>query len=553
MDTLKNFLFSFVPQGLTGGQVFRAQILVVFMFLLSLVGLAYTPFYFYPGNYVGGGFIAFQVLLFWGLMQYLKSSGKVEKTLHLAAGSFTVMMMAITLSSGGSLYSATPWAAVPALFATLVVGSRAGALWFGVGLVFYIGTYIVGALGVPIPYLFTDDPDKLFWVRLLDFLHYIGCALYYVVVAFVFDYINTLAQNEAGRSLKKAEQASELAEQQARYLGENVERILIKMRKLANGNLTTQLEIIEEDEIGRLCEGFNIAVGRVRETISEVAGAVAVTVRSSEHISNAAGQLTTGTERQNDAVIELSSDVEQLVGSIAQNAESAAVSSHAARKNGDVAEMGGRIVARTVDKIEQIAEVVLQSARSIEALAHSSKEIGEIVRVIQDIAGRTNLLALNASIEAASAGDAGRGFNVIAMEVKDLAEQTGRSTQQISDVIATVQSEIKRVTDDMGEGMKRVEEGKQLAGQAGGALDEIVTSSSDLMQLVEAIAKACEDQSEQSQRFLDRIASVKDVTNQSVTEIRGIADSTNTLEGLTERLQEQLSRFEYQAPKGSPS
>ncbi|MDJ0839408.1 MAG: methyl-accepting chemotaxis protein [Acidobacteriota bacterium] len=546
MVFIKNLILSFVPDSLEGDRLLRGRLLAIFMSLLAVVGALYNGFYFRVGSWVGGSAIVAEIFVLIALLFYLKRTAALETCVHWAAGSFTLMMVAITLSNGGASYSATPWAAVPTLFATLILGSGPGRMWFGISMVFFISTYIAGQLGVVFPNLTSTDPADTFWVGLLDFLHFMGCVLYYAVVTFVFDHINRQAMLEAKNALQKAEEASETAECQTRYLAENVERILLEMRALAEGNLTTSLTIEKEDEIGRLCEGFNQAVSRVRTTIAEVADAVNVTVNSSEQIATAAGTLSSGTERQTNSVAEISHAVSEMVTSISGNAESAAHSSQAARQNGEVAREGGKVVQNTVTKIEEIAEVVNNSARSISNLASSSKEIGDIVGVIQDIAGKTNLLALNATIEAASAGDAGRGFNIIATEVKALAGQTSQATKQISEVIETVQDEIQNVISGMQEGLSRVTEGKELAGRAGQALQEIVTSSEDLIGLVEQIAEACERQSEQSRLFLERIHNVREVTEESAGEIRGIADSTGKLGGLTERLREQLGRFIYE-------
>jgi len=544
---LRNLILSFIPEGLEGDHRFRAMLLAILMATLAVVGAIYNGFYFRAGNPIGGWAIIAQVVVLVAMLFHLKRTGLIARTLHIAVAGFMLMMAAITLSSGGALYSATPWAAVPTMWATLVVGLSAGRLWFLISIGFFILTFLAQQFGVSFPDLISDDPADAFWVSLLDFLHYMGCVLFYGVVTLVFDLINRQAMNEAAHSLDRAREASERAEAQNRYLAESVERILEEMHALANGNLTARLEVAEQDEIGRLCEGFNTAVARVHETIREVAEAVGVTVDSSEQIAAATDQLASGARQQTESVQALSSAINEIVTALEHNAQSAANGSDAARQNGEVARQGGEVVHETIDKIEQIAGVVDQSARSISRLASSSRAIGEIVSVIQDVASRTNLLALNASIEAASAGEVGRGFNIIAGEVKDLANQTASATEKITRMIESVQEETDGVIRDMEEGLRRVDEGKQLAGQAGTALEEIVASSRGLIDLVTEIARACEDQAGQSMRFLEQIQAVNEITESSASEIQGIADSTGNLEGLTERLRSRLGRFTYQA------
>lgn len=495
------------------------------------------------GNYIGGFAILAEVVTVWWLPFYFRSTEKLKKTAHYFALSYSIMMAIITFSSGGSNYSANPWWAICPVFMTLIVGEKAGRIWLFVALGALTLAFGAELLNISIPNLISQAPEDEEWRHLLVWFHYFGCVLLLALTAKTFDFINDRAFIHAHASLKQAREASQEAKNINAYLHESVDRILIEMQDLASGDLTAQLEILDEDEIGRLCTGFNRAVGHMHDAVQEVTEAVEVTVGSSEQIASAAGQLSRSAERQKDEVLEISVSVKDLVNSISTNAKGARHSSEAARDNGNIAREGSRVVGETVRKIEEIAEVVNQSARAISKLAVSSTEIGAIVSVIQDIANKTNLLALNATIEAAHAGEAGKGFGVIAEEVKDLAYQTAQATEQITRMIQNVQEETQGVISNMEVGSEQVQQGKSLAGQAGSALNQILDSSENLTELVQDIAISCEEQSQQSEFFFQRIETMKQLTNESVVDIKNISSSANKLEQLTERLSLKLSHF----------
>ena len=543
LASLDNFINSFVPkkEDDKSGWSIRARVLVISLFFLGCFGALYNVIYFIVGNYVGGTVIILEVLTVWYLPSRFRKTGDLQKTANTFALSYSLMMTAILLSSGGPTFSASPWWAIAPVFITLILGEKAGKKWLFIALGVLGSTFLMQELGVPLHKLnlISQSDEYATWVRILNWFHYFGCVLILTITALVFDHINT----ESFKAMVNSEDATLKAEEQRKYLSDNVERILGEIQALAEGDLTTSLAIQRKDEIGRLCEGFNKAVERMHVTIGNVIEAVNNTVYSSEQIAHATGQLATGTEEQTAQVSEINESVAELAASISQNAQGAQNSSEAARKNVKIAQEGGNIVQESVRKMDEISQVVEASAQSITKLASSSKEIGEIVSVIQNVATRTNLLALNASIEAASAGDVGKGFGVIAGEVKDLSNQTAKAAEKITLMIETVQTEIKKAIEGMKAGNDQVKEGKLLTSQAGAALNQIVESSISLTSLVQDIAEACIHQSEQSEKFLSQVEYMKKVTDSSATEINDIAGSTEKLEGLTEELQGQLNRF----------
>lgn len=537
---------SFLPDRVRSNEAdrVRARVLVFSMFFLGCFGCLYNLLYFLSGNPFGGGVILFEVVCVWSLPFYFRRGGDMERTTNLYCLSFTFMMTVLLLSSGGATYSSNPWWTIVPVFATLILGSRIGRRWLALVLSILGAAYVVELAGFEFPDYIRREGGYAFWAKLLDWFHFFGCILIVTIPALVFDHINQAAMQAQSESLAQTRVANQRSEEQNHYLGECVERILGQMDALAEGRLTARLKHEREDEIGRLCQGFNQAVARVREAIEEITSAASVTTHTTGEIKGATGQLADGASRQNRRAHDLVTAIEEMVAISKYNTDHAHSTAQAAQANGQVAEEGGTVVQQTMHKMEDIAEVVNRSVVSVERLGRAGEEIGEIVRVINDIAGKTNLLALNATIEAAHAGEAGRGFAVIAGEVKELAEQTSLSTAKIAKMIAAVQRETQEVSEEMRQGSAMVGVGKALAQQAGEALEHIVHSSAEVTRLVQQIAQESARQSEKAQGIFTQIDEMRRITESSNHEIKGIVHSSEQLGGMTQRLREQISHFQ---------
>jgi methyl-accepting chemotaxis protein len=201
-------------------------------------------------------------------------------------------------------------------------------------------------------------------------------------------------------------------------------------------------------------------------------------------------------------------------------------------------------VGQTVQKIREAAEVVGQSAETVERLGASSERIGAIVGTIEDIADQTNLLALNAAIEAARAGEQGRGFAVVADEVRKLAERTTRATEEISGMIRQVQAETASAVGAMRAGRAEVEEGIALADRAGDSLRTIVTGSDQTQAMISQIAAAAEEQSVTSEQMARSVEMISTVSAGSADGLTQIAEATGSLSQLTEELRTLVGRFQ---------
>ncbi|MHB9041660.1 MAG: methyl-accepting chemotaxis protein, partial [Melioribacteraceae bacterium] len=189
------------------------------------------------------------------------------------------------------------------------------------------------------------------------------------------------------------------------------------------------------------------------------------------------------------------------------------------------------------------SEVVKQSAETVQTLGKSSDQIGEIVQVIDDIADQTNLLALNAAIEAARAGEQGRGFAVVADEVRKLAERTTKATKEIATMIKQIQKDTEGAVQSMSRGTEEVEKGKVLADKAGQSLKQIISGAQDVVDMSTQVAAASEEQSSAAEQISKNIEAISNVTQESAAGVQQIARAAEDLNRLTVNLQELVLRF----------
>jgi methyl-accepting chemotaxis protein len=261
---------------------------------------------------------------------------------------------------------------------------------------------------------------------------------------------------------------------------------------------------------------------KLRENIHRVSETSNLLAMTSEELSDAARRITGNINEQESRANQIataSAEMSQTVIDVAKNASNIAES---ATETARIAKDGSLIVNDTVSKVRQISETVAASAQLMSSLGIRSMQIGEIINVIKDIADQTNLLALNAAIEAARAGEQGRGFAVVADEVRKLAERTTKATAEIGDMINAVRDETKRAVSAMEVGSEEVEKGVALATRAGEALGKIVESVNGLQALVQQIATATEEMSAVSETIsqdIERIANASKETNDSAAKM----------------------------------
>jgi methyl-accepting chemotaxis protein len=350
-------------------------------------------------------------------------------------------------------------------------------------------------------------------------------------------------EEEARQAAESAQEAQKSAEEQSKYLTESTNKMLSAIDKFANGDLTIVLEAKGNDDVGRLFNGFNVAIKKIREMLSKIHEAVSATASASNEITSSTEQMAAGSMEKTQQASEVASAVEQMTQTIMGSSQNAKFAADSALENGDKARLGGEIVIQTINGMNRIAEVVTNAALTVEQLGTSSNQIGEIVQVIDDIADQTNLLALNAAIEAARAGEQGRGFAVVADEVRKLAERTTKATKEIADTIKQIQHEAKEADQAMNDAGKAVTEGMELTEDVALSLIKILEVNQQVSDIVAQVATASEEESTAAEQISKNIEGISSVTQQSAAGTEQIARAAEDLNRLTVHLQDMVGRF----------
>jgi methyl-accepting chemotaxis protein len=327
---------------------------------------------------------------------------------------------------------------------------------------------------------------------------------------------------------------------------------VIFANRMAEGDFTApDLDIRSKDEAGTLASALNKTKNDLSKLLNTAMGSVASTATqvasSSEELSATVSEITKRLDEQAKKATQVATaatEMSQTVVDIAKNASNIAMSAVETLK---IAETGEKVVSQTVNEVQVISTTVSESASRITTLGERSKQIFEIVDVIKDIADQTNLLALNAAIEAARAGEQGRGFAVVADEVRKLAEKTSKATAEVGEMIGAIQDETSKAVQAMTESQTRVEKGVSLSAEAGDALHKILVSVQGLQSMVQQIASATEEMSTVSDTIssdIEIVASVSMETSNSAAEIKG---ASNNLAKLSSDLQEVTRKFKTSA------
>jgi methyl-accepting chemotaxis protein len=313
--------------------------------------------------------------------------------------------------------------------------------------------------------------------------------------------------------------------------------------RIAQGDLTAEIAIRGKDETALLLQSLSHMQGSLRTMVGGINSGVEQLSSAASELSATASQVSAASENQSDAASSMAASVEEMTVSIAHISQRAADTHLVSTETGRLSREGTTVVRRSADEMEQIADSVNRSAESVRRLGQKSKEIAHIVSVIKDIAEQTNLLALNAAIEAARAGEQGRGFAVVADEVRKLSEETAGSTNEIATIIDAIAGGTQEAVGIMEQGVAKVAAGVSLAREAGESITRIEQGSSKLLLAVNDISDALKEQSQASNDIAKHVERIARMTEENSIAVKETARASQSLENLAGSLHATVGRF----------
>ncbi len=340
-------------------------------------------------------------------------------------------------------------------------------------------------------------------------------------------------------SLKTSMDEMEL---QNRHNQDAILRLLDEMGDLADGDLTVSATVTE-DITGAIADSVNYTIDALRSLVEQINSTTLQVASAAQETQATALHLTDASEHQAQQITEVSSAITQMAGSIEQVSENASQSSEVAKQSVSLAVQGNTAVKKAIRGMDTIREQIQETSKRIKRLGESSQQIGDIVELINDIAEQTNILSLNAAIQAAMAGEAGRGFAVVADEVQRLAERSSNATRQIDALVKTIQSDTSEAISSMEQSTSEVVAGAKLSQDAGASLEQIETVSQHLAELINNITANAKQQATAAVGTSENMNVIQEITMQTSTGTNESADAIGRLLELTNELRKSVSGF----------
>ncbi len=327
---------------------------------------------------------------------------------------------------------------------------------------------------------------------------------------------------------------------------EAIMRLLDEMGSLAEGDLTVKATVTE-DMTGAIADSINFAVEQLRSLVQTITDTSVQVASSAQETQATAMHLAEAAEHQAQEISSASSRISEIADSINQVSRNSAESADVAQRSVQIATKGAGVVRQTIAGMDNIRDQIQETSKRIKRLGESSQEIGSIVELINDISEQTNILALNAAIQAASAGEAGRGFAVVADEVQRLAERASNATKRIETLVQTIQSDTNEAVSSMEQTTSEVVAGARLAEDAGTALGEIEKVSSDLSGLIQGISSAAQQQTSAASNITETMNTIQSITAQTSQGASQTAESIGNLAQLAADLRRSVADFKLPA------
>nr|WP_275983022.1 HAMP domain-containing methyl-accepting chemotaxis protein [Propionivibrio soli] len=303
------------------------------------------------------------------------------------------------------------------------------------------------------------------------------------------------------------------------------------------------IAVTSNDEVGRTLHAYNELLVRLRASFSEVQAAAARMAAITDEVNTTSSEIAENSQAQSDASSGMAAAIEELTVSISMVANQAQDASHNTQASRDKADQGADVIFSTVHGIQTISDSVREASGRIEALRNDSESISSVANIIKEIADQTNLLALNAAIEAARAGEQGRGFAVVADEVRKLAERTSKSTQEISTLLQQMQGSAKQAVDSMVAAVREVDVGVENAQRAGESIQSIKEGSNSVVGAVEEISEAVREQSAASTSISQRIEQIAQMTERNTAAAESTAQAVHRMSEMSREIAQALAVY----------
>jgi len=323
-------------------------------------------------------------------------------------------------------------------------------------------------------------------------------------------------------------------------------KLLDEMGGLAQGDLTVEAQVTNE-VTGAIADSVNFAVGEMRILVSGIKSASNEMANTTEDSEKLIAQLLTSSDAQSEEILTAVEHIENMSNTMSEMSSSALQSSERAKVTADAAKKGAAAVRDTISGMNATRNQIQDTAKRLKQLGESSQQINEIVSLIQDVTEQTNVLSLNASIQAAMAGEAGRGFAVVAEEVQRLADRSGRASSEITELVKNIQSDANNAITSMETTTQEVITGATLADQAGQSLDEIERISQDLYEAIEKVASEATSESTFARTVAERMNILKQATEQGDLNVSQVAIALGQMRDVVEQLDKSVAGFRLPA------